>query len=293
MIYQILSGTKLHQQTRKAISKRQPALMTAIRRFNSYCERLDSLYDTSWGIPLPAPLPTKLAELRSDPGLMEDVWITPSLGEVPRWLDDTSIRDGIRALLKRDRCREEQVRLGVEADNLCRFFGNELAALELALRSPKSELIFFSTSISHPSLGEPFAVPLQQRHANFIRLQTRWSNCLASSVRFTNEVSKAVAIATTLSGGSPNLMFHWINANTLVVPDSEGGDELPIIDPDHCPQVDSEKAALADVLEGEMGALELDDDDSTNYGREVNAVICWNLPDVRLSLLLGIDTDMS
>ncbi|KAG1837517.1 hypothetical protein DFJ58DRAFT_718872 [Suillus subalutaceus] len=257
-------GTKLHQQTRKAISKRQPALMTAIRKFNSYCERLDSLYDTSWGIPLPAPLPTKLAELRSDPGLMEDVWITPSHGEVPRWLDDTSTRDGIRALLKRDRCREEQVRLGVEADNLCRFFGNELGALELALRSPNSE---------------PFAVLLQQRHANFICLQTRWSNCLASSVRFTNEVSKAVAIATTLSGGSPNMALHWINASMLVVSDSEGCDELPIVDPDHCPQVDSEQAALADVLEGEMGAIELDDDDSTNYGRDANAVICWNLPE--------------
>jgi hypothetical protein len=73
---------------------------------------------------------------------MEDVWVTPSVGEVPQWLDDTSIRDGIRGLLKRDRCREEQVWLGIEADNLCRFFGNELAALELALRSPKSELIF-------------------------------------------------------------------------------------------------------------------------------------------------------
>jgi hypothetical protein len=170
MIYQILSGTKLHQQTGKAISKHQPALMTAIRRFNSYCKWLDSLYDTSWGIPLPAPLPTKLAELCSDPGLMEDVWITPSLGEVLQWLDDTSIRDGICALLKHDQCQEEQVRLGVEADNLCRFFRNELAALELALRSPKSELIFFSTSISHPSLGEPFTVPLQQWHANFIHL---------------------------------------------------------------------------------------------------------------------------
>jgi hypothetical protein len=70
------------------------------------------------------------------------VWITPSLGEVPRWLDDTSTRDGICALLKRDRCREEQVRLGVEADNLCHFFRNELGALELALRSPNSELTF-------------------------------------------------------------------------------------------------------------------------------------------------------
>lgn len=89
------------------------------------------------------------------------------------------------------------------------------------------------------------------------------------------------------------MALHWINASMLVVSDSEGCDELPIVDPDHCPQVDSEQAALADVLEGEMGAIELDDDDSTNYGRDANAVICWNLPEVRLFLLLGVDDDVS
>lgn len=115
--------------------------MTAIRKFNTYCERLDSLYDPSWGIPLPAPLLTKLAELRNDPKLMEDVWITPLVGDVPRWLDDSHIRDGIQALLKQDWCEEEQIRLSIEADNLCRFFGDELAALELTLRLPESELI--------------------------------------------------------------------------------------------------------------------------------------------------------
>jgi hypothetical protein len=131
------SGTKLHQQTRKAIAKRQPALLTAIRKFNSYCEQLESLYEPSCGIPLPSPLSTKLTELRGDPTLMEDVWITPSVGEVPQWLEDSEVRDGIRALLKRERCREEQVRLGMEADNICRFFGEELAALELAVRLPE------------------------------------------------------------------------------------------------------------------------------------------------------------
>lgn len=123
---------------RKAIAKRQPALMTAIRKFNSYCEQLESHYDISSGIPLPSPLPTKLVDLRVDPTLMEDVWITPSAGEVPRWLEDSEVRDGIRALLKRDRCHEEQLRLRTEADNLCRFFGAELAALELAIRSSGS-----------------------------------------------------------------------------------------------------------------------------------------------------------
>ncbi|KAG1845046.1 hypothetical protein C8R48DRAFT_780054 [Suillus tomentosus] len=128
-------GTKLHQQTRKAIAKRQPALMTAIRKFNSYCERLESLYDPSWRIPLPMALPTKLADLRNNQTLMEDVWITPSAGDIPRWLDDLDVRGGIHALLKHDRCQEEQQRLSIEAENLCCYFGDELCALELALSS--------------------------------------------------------------------------------------------------------------------------------------------------------------
>lgn len=132
------AGTKLHQQTRKAISKRQPALLAALRKFNGYCEQLEELYEPDCSIPLPTPLPTKLNELRNDQTLMEDIWITPSVGDVPRWLDDQDVRDGIRAMLKRDRCIEEQRRLGLEADNLCRWFGDELAAIELALQLPGS-----------------------------------------------------------------------------------------------------------------------------------------------------------
>ncbi|KAI6152500.1 hypothetical protein BKA82DRAFT_29556 [Pisolithus tinctorius] len=126
-------GTKLHQQTRKAIAKRQPALMSAICKFNKYCERLAELYDASSGIPLPSPLPTKLAELRNDQSLLEDVWVTPSVGEIPRWLEDVGVREGIRVVLKSDRCLEEQRRLGMEADHMCRCFGRELCAIELMI----------------------------------------------------------------------------------------------------------------------------------------------------------------
>jgi hypothetical protein len=123
--------------------------MTAIRKFNSYCERLESLYNPAWNIPLPTPLPTKLAELRGDQTLMQDVWVTPSIGEVPRWLEDSDIRDGIRALLKRDRCREEQKRLGMEADNLCRFFEEELTALELSIRLSESMVLITNSFKVH------------------------------------------------------------------------------------------------------------------------------------------------
>jgi len=113
--------------------------MSAIRKFNSYCERLAELYDVSSGIPLPSPLPTKLAELRNDQSLLEDVWISPSVGEIPRWLEDVDVREGIRAVLKIDQCLEEQRRLGIEADNMCRWFSHELCAIELAIRQPESK----------------------------------------------------------------------------------------------------------------------------------------------------------
>lgn len=261
-------GTKLHQQTRKAIAKRQPALLTALRKFNTYCERLEALYDPSWGIPLPSPLPTKLAELRSDPHLMEDVWITPSTGQVPRWLEDADVRDGIRALLKRERCREEQKRLGIEADNLCRFFGEELAALELALRTPGCELI---------------SVLLRQRRNQLLRLQTRWANPLASALRFTSRAKDALEIAITLSGSAQMPNMHWLSTTLLEVPDPEGelNDAAEFAEPHDLPVVESEHATLADILEGDLGREEVAFD-SMDYVNDTHAVIVWEAPEAAL-----------
>ena len=142
-----LLGTKLHQQTWKAIAKRQPALTAAIRKYNHYCEQLSQLHNPTWAIPLPSPLPTTLTDLRNNPTLMQDIWITPSVGEVPRWLEDPDVRDGIRALVKTERCLEEQHRLGLEADNMCRWFGYELAAIHVALRQSESEFSYHQKSL--------------------------------------------------------------------------------------------------------------------------------------------------
>lgn len=73
---------------------------------------------------------------------MEDVWITASnKDQLPRWLEDVDVRNGIKALLKSDRCQEEQERLAMETDNMCRWFGNKLACIEVALRLSDCELV--------------------------------------------------------------------------------------------------------------------------------------------------------
>ncbi|KAG1842228.1 hypothetical protein F4604DRAFT_1884792 [Suillus subluteus] len=254
-------GTKLHQQTRKAIAKRQPALMTVIRKFNSYCERLESIFDPSWGVPLPAPLPTKLADLRNDQTLMEDVWITPSVGDVPRWIEDTDVRDGIQALLKQERCREEQRRIGLEADNLCRWFGTELAALELALHSPANHTYIF---------------PLQQRRDHVLQLQTRWVTPLASSIRFNSSANTAVNLAITLSesaGPSQAVMYRLVPTSfSLADPSTEDDTDEHVASFEDV----AEEAVLLDILPDNTAS---DDDDDEAVGKTEFRII-WELPEL-------------
>ncbi|KAJ6489999.1 hypothetical protein C8R45DRAFT_769079, partial [Mycena sanguinolenta] len=142
-------GTKLHQKTRKAISKRKPALHKAIEKFNACCADLERLRPPGCSIPIPSPLSTRLNGLRDDPALAEDVWITPSTGPIPRWLDDDNVRDGIRSLHCADRCAEEAVQLNLERENLRRWLDEERAIVLRAMNSSTSTFLSSLPLASH------------------------------------------------------------------------------------------------------------------------------------------------
>src|ERR1700761_9288931 len=121
------TGTKLYQATRHAITRRQPALLKSINKFNNYCAEFERLRPPNCQIPVPRPLPTQLSELRDDPALHEDVWVTPSEGHIPRWLDDEDVRQGIQSIHVVDRCMEEDHRLGLEQVNMREWLEQEFA----------------------------------------------------------------------------------------------------------------------------------------------------------------------
>ncbi|KAF9491312.1 hypothetical protein BDN71DRAFT_1518627 [Pleurotus eryngii] len=68
---------KLHQQTRKAITKCKPALLLTIQKYNGLCKSITELHNPAWLMPLMEPLPTQLSILHDAQFLMEDIWITP------------------------------------------------------------------------------------------------------------------------------------------------------------------------------------------------------------------------
>ncbi|KAJ7917138.1 hypothetical protein B0H13DRAFT_1608630 [Mycena leptocephala] len=156
-------GTKLYQATRKAIAKRQPALLKLIGKFNDNCEKLDSLCPVGCPIPIPAPLPTTLNALRYDSSLHEDVCISPTPGGIPAWLANDDVRDGLRSLHTIDRCREEANRLNLDCANLRLWLSNEQLIVDKALAS-------------HPDPS--LLLPLQERQHDLVFLKYHWSSAL-------------------------------------------------------------------------------------------------------------------
>ncbi|PPR07291.1 hypothetical protein CVT24_007353 [Panaeolus cyanescens] len=260
-------GTKLHQATRKSISKRAPALVRSIRKFNSYCETLCQLKPGSSTIPLPTPLPTTLDDLRSDPTLHQDVWMVPnSPTETLPWLEDSKVRDGIRAMIKIDRCNEERYRLGIESDNMCRWFGRELLAAEVALRDPQNDSI---------------KIPLTQYRDHILHLKSQWTSELASDLRYESHVKEALRLATKHFGITFNQQTPLGSVVTADVVESEEvmevGDlreSLEAAIQDDRDIVRSDTFVLEDLLEDGTSQLSDGPDGRTGDGK---AILCGEL----------------
>ncbi|KAI0701749.1 hypothetical protein C8Q76DRAFT_633393 [Earliella scabrosa] len=255
-------GTKLHQQTRKAIAKRTPALLTAIRKFNSYCDTMKRQYRKKWNIPLPTKLPTELSTLREDPSLLTDVWITPVPSPMPRWLHEPNVRRGIRAMLLKDRCVEERRRLGEEADNLCRWYGNELAAVELAILTPQFARVHFL---------------LEQKKTELLLLQARWRTPLASEIRFTTNTTEAVRIAHQISGIGQAPALTWVHFTFQDEPTDYDG-RLDTEDALFDSETILAQDAIAELIgdsddEDEQGSDELQGDTGDAHGSSTNRIL--------------------
>ena len=70
---------------------------------------------------------------------MLDVWTDPNPTSAQAWLIDPKVREGIKYIHQQERCIEERRRLGREAENLLRYYSQELRVLEIAQRSVSGE----------------------------------------------------------------------------------------------------------------------------------------------------------
>ncbi|EFI27809.1 hypothetical protein CC1G_14732 [Coprinopsis cinerea okayama7 len=167
---------------------------------------------------MPRELPTDLDELRDHSDIMEDVWTTHSPLPVPKWFSSAEVRKGIRAMLKLDRCQEEVHRLGIEADNLCRWYGRQLADIEFALTQPA---------------GQSVALELVIYRDHLYSLKASWANTFASTVRFDAQIAASKVVAP-VDHPAP---LRWITPTVSAFEPATQHDPLP--PPDHEPALDT------------------------------------------------------
>jgi hypothetical protein len=123
-----------------SITRRKKPLARLIGIYNRYCCDLDlpEAWNASWKIPKPRPLPANPDKLKDDAGFLESINLQVT-DHVPRWSTDPSIRLGIRAMMKLDRCKEEEWRLQREATNMLQWFKEQVTAINVALRQADSK----------------------------------------------------------------------------------------------------------------------------------------------------------
>ncbi|KIK16565.1 hypothetical protein PISMIDRAFT_15734 [Pisolithus microcarpus 441] len=265
--------------------------MSAIRKFNHYCTLLEDLYDPSYAIPLPTPLPTKLVELRNDQTLLEDVWITRSHGEIPLWLEDYDVREGIRALLKQERCHKEQLHLGIEADNLCRWFGHELCVVELALWQPQHKSVVVADTTNNLFLLDSiYYLILKQCHEAIHVLQDRWPSLFVSAAHYAGEAHAATDLAASLSRSPSVQSLQWLTPMVCELPSNS---HMEVDSPETTTDAEPEDLGQITLRDHLLENVSNEVEDFSNKDEDEEPMMIsldWQIPRVRIPIFAQIFT---
>ncbi|KII83000.1 hypothetical protein PLICRDRAFT_76994, partial [Plicaturopsis crispa FD-325 SS-3] len=111
----------LRTHAESSVKRREPGILALARAYNKLCDELVSLIKRRKGLPgavAPARIQREgLFKLDVDDDIWQDIGLDDDEngnGEIPLWLGDDNVREGIRARLELDRCIEEEARLGKE-----------------------------------------------------------------------------------------------------------------------------------------------------------------------------------
>ncbi|TFK61658.1 hypothetical protein BDN72DRAFT_934724 [Pluteus cervinus] len=170
---------KLHTHTDGSVRRRDPTIQQIARAYNKLCDEMNKLAQQKKALvgsicPVKVPL-DRLFSLDVDDSIWQDIGLndeTPSpTGDQtakspsplpPLWLSNEKVRDGIKAMLERDRCIEEEMRLVHERRAMQVWFHEEWtvvndAALCYELEQRKKELcllqVLWSDKVSNLPSG--------------------------------------------------------------------------------------------------------------------------------------------
>ncbi len=141
MLIQYYVDKKAHRQTEDTVKRREPTIDKLARQYNKLCDSMESLIKAKKaprGSRAPAKIDTKgLYSLDIDDDIWQDVGLQDddtSSAEPPAWLSSDSVREGIKGVLAKDRCDEEDTRLIHERCALQEWLSEEWSMNEKCIK---------------------------------------------------------------------------------------------------------------------------------------------------------------
>jgi hypothetical protein len=162
-----VNHAKLEAHTKQQVKRKEPGIQTLARKYNSLCKDLVDmikLKKAPQGAVAPLPIEMDgLFKLDIDDDIWQDIGLTDENDEnveIPAWLGDENVRQGIKSMLDIDRCIEERDRLIAECISMRQWMREEWAIVISAI---------------HYSVEDPDVVyQLNERRNNLLRLCVAW-----------------------------------------------------------------------------------------------------------------------
>lgn len=122
---------KVNVHVEDSVRRRDPTIQNLARDYNKHCETMATL-KRAGKAPAGATLPPtiqkgSLFKLDVDDEIWQDIGLDEETdgGSPPLWLCNDGVREGIKAMLQRDRCLEEEARLQNERLAMQEWFSEE------------------------------------------------------------------------------------------------------------------------------------------------------------------------
>ncbi|KAG6905821.1 hypothetical protein DXG01_000538, partial [Tephrocybe rancida] len=166
---QAVLDQRINEHTASSVNRRDPSISKLALNYNHLRDEMETLIKARKAPPrtlCPEKIEMKgLFALDVDDAIWQDVGLDEGSNEAPPpWLANESVRAGIRALLERDRCTEEEHRLRHECRSMRVWLSEEWRIVNLALATDDESLQYH----------------LGLRRAALCRLCALWRKCVDS-----------------------------------------------------------------------------------------------------------------
>ena len=209
---------KLEKHAQSQVKRKEPGIQALARKYNNLCDELSGLIKAKKA-PRGAIVPVKIVmeglfKLDVDDNVWQDIGLTDSVDSVeniPAWLGNENVRQGIKALLEFDRCEEEERRLILEHISMQQWM--------------REEWIVVCKGVKEAAEDSDIIYQFVQRQKLLLRLYVKWQP-LVQWIPYTGNNDWGPTDAELVDARTYEFEDHVLNDDDTMSDSEEDADDI-------------------------------------------------------------------